>query len=213
MDSKFKKGQAPWNKGMIGYGAGRKHSEETKKKISKSNKKEFPKSNKASLMRRSTQYRIWRDAIFERDNYICRSCNSGKYLQAHHIIPFSEDEDKICDVNNGITLCIECHGKIHGIDYTKLIPQKKCEWCGNNFKVPGQRKQRFCSKSCKCKWQSTLTHPGKGKIFPERWHYVTCLNCGLEFRKPQGKDRGKYCSMKCYWEKRKKFTGKEPEKL
>jgi endogenous inhibitor of DNA gyrase (YacG/DUF329 family) len=70
----------------------------------------------------------WITAIFERDNYICQECgNIGGYLNAHHIIPFSEllnknhitsvEEAILCEelwnIDNGITLCKECHKGRH----------------------------------------------------------------------------------------------------
>ena len=79
----------------------------------------------------------WRLEVFKRDNYICQKCgdNSGGNLNAHHIKPFQKilneflqyyfqfsplEEKSILarlaityepfwDVNNGITLCENCH--------------------------------------------------------------------------------------------------------
>ena len=60
-------------------------------------------------------YRIWRKAVFERDNYACQGCgdNRGHNLNAHHILSFNDFPHKRLDISNGITLCIECHKKIH----------------------------------------------------------------------------------------------------
>lgn len=55
-------------------------------------------------------YRNWRKAIFERDKYTCQSCGKrGVYLNAHHILPFAKYPNKRLDINNGITLCADCH--------------------------------------------------------------------------------------------------------
>jgi hypothetical protein len=76
--------------------------------------------------RKCFQYRQWRSDIFTRDNFTCQECGfRGKYLAAHHLKPFSVilRENKIttlkealtCEelwnLNNGITLCRDCHKK------------------------------------------------------------------------------------------------------
>lgn len=71
------------------------------------------------------RYKQWRSDIFKRDNWTCQICNKrGCYLEAHHSLKkFSEilfnngvdsmDKAYSCielwDVNNGVTLCIDCH--------------------------------------------------------------------------------------------------------
>jgi predicted nucleic acid-binding Zn ribbon protein len=56
----------------------------------------------------------WRQEVFKRDNYTCQDCGEKGYLHAHHIIPFSQDYSKAFDLENGKTLCVDCHEKIHG---------------------------------------------------------------------------------------------------
>ena len=54
----------------------------------------------------------WRKKIYERDNYTCRKCGKRGYrLQAHHIKPYKSNLELRYDVNNGLTLCIDCHKK------------------------------------------------------------------------------------------------------
>lgn len=80
-------------------------------------------------LRQSFEYKNWRKLVYERDNYTCEICNSNKnYLNCHHIITFasiSETEklhtyedylncDALWDINNGITLCKNCHENIKG---------------------------------------------------------------------------------------------------
>lgn len=60
----------------------------------------------------------WRRKILRRDQFTCKDCGlydkTGIYLHAHHIIPQRDCSIKqLYDVNNGITLCIECHHGIH----------------------------------------------------------------------------------------------------
>ena len=56
----------------------------------------------------------WRKAVFERDGFKCQDCGNTGYLHAHHIIPFSKDYSKAFDIDNGKTVCVSCHEKIHG---------------------------------------------------------------------------------------------------
>ncbi len=56
------------------------------------------------------EYKNWRKAVFERDNYTCQKCGRrGGNLNADHVIPYYIDKTKTFDVNNGQTLCVLCH--------------------------------------------------------------------------------------------------------
>ena len=73
----------------------------------------YPESEKTAI-RRSGKYNEWRKAVFERDDYTCQSCGQhGGILNAHHIKPFSQYPNDRLDINNGITLCKECHRLLH----------------------------------------------------------------------------------------------------
>lgn len=64
------------------------------------------------IVRASIEYKNWRQFIFERDDYTCQMCNNkGKYLEAHHIKKFNNFPELRFDLNNGITLCKNCHDK------------------------------------------------------------------------------------------------------
>ena len=71
------------------------------------------RTSKVKILRNSPKFKKWRKAVFKRDKWICQECGSKGFLNAHHIIPIEEDINKIFDVNNGQTLCIECHQKKH----------------------------------------------------------------------------------------------------
>jgi hypothetical protein len=66
-------------------------------------------------LRTSIEFKKWRKAVFERDRYTCQKCSvksgNGKAvcLHAHHILPFSNYPERRFDINNGLTLCRECH--------------------------------------------------------------------------------------------------------
>lgn len=65
-------------------------------------------------VRDSLEYKIWRRAIFSRDNFTCQKCSQwGGKLRAHHINNFSDFPELRLIVENGITLCKECHNEFH----------------------------------------------------------------------------------------------------
>ena len=65
-------------------------------------------------IRNSKQNAEWRMAVFERDKYTCAICRKvGGRLNAHHIKPFSKFPNDRFDIDNGITLCEECHKRVH----------------------------------------------------------------------------------------------------
>lgn len=70
----------------------------------------------------SRPYKAWREAVFERDGYTCQMCGdfTGGNLQAHHIRPVRDHKNDLLlfDVDNGITLCKDCHESICGREYS-----------------------------------------------------------------------------------------------
>lgn len=91
-----------------------RHSEETKKKLSliqtKKDKFEGFKIPERIRIRHSTEYKEWRLQVFGRDDFTCRRCGvRGVYLEAHHVKGFAEFPKLRFDVDNGLTLCKECH--------------------------------------------------------------------------------------------------------
>lgn len=74
------------------------------------------KENKSYLNykeRVSSDYKKWKKSVLKRDNYKCTKCGSKESLNVHHIKSFSENKDLRFDINNGITLCNNCHIEVH----------------------------------------------------------------------------------------------------
>ena len=124
-------GQEAWNKGLIGESKGRpkgmNHTKETKKKISEALKGKRPwnyVTGKSKTDRRkygTMLFNEWRMAVYERDKFVCQMCGEkGKRLNCHHIKPFVSYPKLRFDVDNGVTLCEDCHMNLHGLKKVEL---------------------------------------------------------------------------------------------
>lgn len=93
-------GRTTWNKGNKGFLAGEKHYN-WRGGVTPIHDK----------IRRSIEYKLWRTAVFERDNYTCiwgGKDHKGN-LNADHIKPFSLYPELRFAIDNGRTLCEACH--------------------------------------------------------------------------------------------------------
>lgn len=95
----FVKGHTPWNKGLKGFNEGEKNN--------------FWKGGLTPInekIRKSLEYKLWRDSVFKRDNWTCLWCGIiGGNLNADHIKPFAHYPELRFAIDNGRTLCITCH--------------------------------------------------------------------------------------------------------
>jgi len=65
-------------------------------------------------IRKGIEIRLWREAIFARDNYTCQNCDErGKELRAHHIYNFADFPNLRFAIDNGVALCKKCHIEFH----------------------------------------------------------------------------------------------------
>jgi hypothetical protein len=95
------------------------------------------KANKRGEFQREIY--AWRSKVFKRDNYKCQHCGSQKQLEAHHIIEWAKCVETRFDLDNGLTLCILCHGKVHNTNFgTRVV--NKCKEC----KKPIGRASKMC---------------------------------------------------------------------
>ena len=70
---------------------------------------------KQNVLRTTRDYKKWRKSVFERDHFTCAMCSAiGGSLEAHHILPRRYYPNLWKKVDNGITLCIDCHHSIKG---------------------------------------------------------------------------------------------------
>lgn len=85
------------------------------------------KTSKNRKLRNMAKTSDWRNKVFERDNYTCQRCGarngSGKtiYLTAHHIKSWAKYPKLRWTLNNGITLCRECHKLTDNFGFKAII--------------------------------------------------------------------------------------------
>lgn len=116
LGNKLRIGKPSWNKGKTSWSKGLHFTEDHCEKISESrigNKNPNWKGGITPInkvIRMSREYELWRQAVFERDNYTCVLCGQyGGQLEADHIKPFALFPELIFAIDNGRTLCKPCH--------------------------------------------------------------------------------------------------------
>lgn len=56
----------------------------------------------------------WRKSVFERDDYTCQICGKrGSTIHAHHLNGYHWDKNERFSIDNGVTLCKDCHYTFH----------------------------------------------------------------------------------------------------
>lgn len=121
-----KKGIGKWKIGTTRSLELRKKHSDFMKNVVSSGKHNFWKGGVAQKNRtfranfqNTFEYRLWRSAVFERDSYQCVWCGArngnGKkiVLNADHIQSFADFPELRLAIDNGRTLCRECHYKRH----------------------------------------------------------------------------------------------------
>jgi hypothetical protein len=130
--TKISKTMCEWHQTHQNPRKGKNHSDETKKRMSQcrqGNKNSNWRGGLTAIIkgiRRSPEYYQWRKSVLERDGDICRDCGSTSKLDAHHIKSIWEYPKLIFDMNNGLTLCQNCH-KRHSL-WQKLNGKRKIKF-------------------------------------------------------------------------------------
>jgi len=102
--TEFKKGMMTWNKGKPYLQIKGEKNPNWKGGITPKNER----------IRESLEFKLWRKAVFERDNFTCQKCGEkGGRLVAHHIFNFADYPELRFAIDNGITLCNKCHREFH----------------------------------------------------------------------------------------------------
>lgn len=111
-------------------------SEETRRKIGVGHRKE---SSALNSIVRQMLWPVWNYPVLERDDFTCRTCGSTEQVCVHHVRKYSVIRDMVIEAHpevslkdihgryemaklivaehaedDGITLCRNCHSKIHG---------------------------------------------------------------------------------------------------
>jgi len=112
-------------KGRISPMLGKHHTEEYKREKSEKHRGKDASNwqggltKKSTIIRHSIEYRLWREAVFARDNWTCQKSNiKGGKLEAHHILNFAKYPEQRFAIDNGITLSKKAHKEFHKI-YSK----------------------------------------------------------------------------------------------
>lgn len=71
---------------------------------------------KHNSIRASVEGKIWINAVFARDGYVCQKTGvKGGRLTAHHIKNFAQYPELRFAIDNGITLSVDAHNQFHKI--------------------------------------------------------------------------------------------------
>jgi len=110
------------------------------------------------LKRNKTRLRKWRNDILKRDNYKCVICGEDNIdlLQAAHKKSRVEYPELQYDLDNGETLCLQCHADNSPKHLRNLILSSKnknkvylyCLNCNKRYYRKPSQQGKFCSFSC-----------------------------------------------------------------
>jgi thymidylate synthase (FAD) len=152
----FRPGHSPWNKDRKGYKLNRKWTDEQKEAIRAA--RSGPKSNfwrggissdRASIARWTTEQA---PKVHLQYDYTCQMPGCGRRggrLHAHHIVPVWLDPSLARDIGNLMSVCDECHRKIHRTQAAEMeFAASMAAHIGHaveDLDVPQRRGARLCA--------------------------------------------------------------------
>lgn len=135
-------------------------------------------------LRASADFVEWRRKVFERDDYTCQVCgkrNGNGYtviLHPHHIKSFTHYPELRFDVDNGITVCVNCHkGEgFHARDAMKIKRDKLDELFSEYIR---KRSGGFCQRCGKSyEWKRLQAcHLHSRRKYTTRWLEINAIAC------------------------------------
>jgi hypothetical protein len=78
-----------------------------------SKKSQRKECTKLKNYRNGYKYKPWRRKVLLRDNNSCVLCGSINNIVVHHIVPSSVQWELRHEINNGASVCLNCHKEIH----------------------------------------------------------------------------------------------------
>ncbi len=84
--------------------------------------------------RKSPEYKQWRNDVKHRDGNTCRRCGFGSNLHVHHIKPLNKYPEFALELDNGLTLCGNCHSLLGGKEESTNLRA----FLGSDTKIDGQ---------------------------------------------------------------------------
>lgn len=138
--TQFKKGQKPWNFGIL-------LSDDYKAKLSEARLKSIYRTGKLHPKWKGGTYGYYsgiaRKVMIENKvDKKCTVCSSVKNIHTHHIDKNRQNNQ----LSNLKYLCGSCHLKLHHSENRTCV----CSWCKNKF-LSGRIKRMYCSQACRRK--------------------------------------------------------------
>jgi len=114
----------------------------------------------------------WTNNVYNRDSYTCQKCKASGtkvILNAHHIKSIEHYPKLKWNLDNGITLCLDCHHKVHG--YTKFEGKAVISIKQNLRSIRVKKKCSSCKVNLFIKPSDLMLTSGKNKGTPKKHFY------------------------------------------
>ncbi|MCY4552514.1 MAG: HNH endonuclease [Candidatus Poribacteria bacterium] len=99
-------------------------------------------------IRKSPEYQRWRREVRHRDENTCRICAVQRNLHVHHIKPLEKYTEFATDIDNGITLCGNCHTFFSGREENTNLQTITEAFTGQQDTRTAEQLKRLNDKFC-----------------------------------------------------------------